>query len=514
MLITDTIKSTSLSSLFDEIGKSLDITKNQHELIEQRYKAVARHLDAENSLLKPYKPTILPQGSFLLGTMVRPVNDDDDIDVDLVCRLHGKKAEWAQYGVKKTVGDQIKTDEDYKRMLDEEGRRCWTLIYAESSKFHLDILPALVNNRYFTLLERSFASLNQNEIDDLSVRITDKTRKDFITQTDALFWPKSNPFGYAGWFKNRAQINMERVLLTETVQQFPNYQLDKMPLQRIVQILKRHRDIMFGGDENKPISIIITTLAALAYRKETNIFEGLLNVLSTMEQYIKTVYSSEYEKEIKWIENPVNTIENFADRWPTEPDKEKAFYYWLKKAQQDFAVLIQGDSTQSYRILKEILGSRAVNEGYRSAGMTNLISEKYYPVSFNRLLLDVPHRQQPIWPVRLTHLVEVHGNYRKENKLKTITPDTIVPKGSDIYFNATTNVSKPFDVYWQVVNTGSEANIRNGLRGSIFHSKTAGAGGLHQKEYSQFTGNHWIECFIVKNGVCIARSYEFLVNIE
>lgn len=42
-------------------------------------------------------------------------------------------------------------------------------------------------------------------------------------------------------------------------------------LQRIVQILKRHRDIMFNGDEDKPISIIITTLASRAYRGETNL---------------------------------------------------------------------------------------------------------------------------------------------------------------------------------------------------------------------------------------------------
>jgi hypothetical protein len=35
----------------------------------------------------------------------------------------------------------------------------------------------------------------------------------------------------------------------------------KTPLQQAVQILKRHRDMMFADDpEHKPISVIITTL--------------------------------------------------------------------------------------------------------------------------------------------------------------------------------------------------------------------------------------------------------------
>jgi len=90
----------------------------------------------------------------------------------------------------------------------------------------------------------------------------------------------------------------------------------------------------------------------------------------------------------------------------------------------------------------------------------------------------------------------------------------LIPKYCDIYFVAGTNVPRPFDVYWQVVNTGEEARSVNGLRGGIYPSKTLGVGGLRQKEYSSYKGNHWIECFIVKNDICVARSNEFMVNID
>ena len=67
----------------------------------------------------------------------------------------------------------------------------------------------------------------------------------------------------------------------------PAYKEKKSPLQRVVQILKRHRDLMFNGDESKPISIIITTLAARAYNKETDVLDALVNVVNSMERYIE-----------------------------------------------------------------------------------------------------------------------------------------------------------------------------------------------------------------------------------
>jgi hypothetical protein len=89
-----------------------------------------------------------------------------------------------------------------------------------------------------------------------------------------------------------------------------------------------------------------------------------------------------------------------------------------------------------------------------------------------------------------------------------------LPKRCALLFSANTDVPKPFDVYWQVVNTGTESNEAKQLRGQIFSSKTAGVGGLTQKETTLYTGMHWIECFIVKNGICVARSGEFVVNIK
>src|SRR5882672_7281780 len=96
--------STELSLILEQLGQTLDITETQFAAIVKSYEAVGRWLSDSGSLLKPYNPVIIPQGSFMLGTMIPPSNGKDELDIDLVCRLNGKRAEWTQYHVKQIVG--------------------------------------------------------------------------------------------------------------------------------------------------------------------------------------------------------------------------------------------------------------------------------------------------------------------------------------------------------------------------------------------------------------------------
>lgn len=259
-------------SIFNALSESLDITETQYEAAVRSYRAVGDWLAKADSVLVSYNPIIRAQGSFMLGTMIRPLNEQDDLDIDLVCELTGKGASWTQYDLKHKVGNRLKDHETYKRMLDEEGRRCWTLKYAQESNYHMDILPCLVAKDYKTVMERSFsASLGAiRELDNLAIRITDKESANYRYDPSPENWMKSNPFGYGIWFIQRATAGdrQKMMLLAESVRAVPKYQSNKTPLQRAVQILKRHRDIMFAGDEDKPVSIIITTLAAKAYQGE------------------------------------------------------------------------------------------------------------------------------------------------------------------------------------------------------------------------------------------------------
>jgi len=368
------------NEILELLGETLDITKTQFEAAVRSYNAVGEWLSRPESLLSPYRPEILAQGSFLLGTMIQSINPNDDLDIDLVCKLIGKKVEWTQYDVKKIVGDELKKHGVYNRLLElPDGRRCWTLAYREESdnsqeKYHMDILPSVVDQGYQILMEKALSFSGMEDIGELAIRITDNERDDYYTQTLHLEWLKSNPFGYGKWFFQRANLNISKaVLLSESVKPVPQYQSKKLPLQRIVQILKRHRDMMFNGDENKPISIIITTLAAKAYNGETDIVTGLANVVRDMPKYIGERYSSEHGKIIKWIENPVNSEENFADKWPDHPLREENFYKWHSQISDDLAALSNQVDSGLYQLQESFsksFGNDLSNQTFEKYGIS------------------------------------------------------------------------------------------------------------------------------------------------
>src|SRR5690606_41213519 len=184
----------------------------------------------------------------------------------------------------------------------------------------------------------------------------------------------SNPFGYAKWFMRKVHLYHGHISksfsLNEAVQPTPRYQEERLPLQRVVQLLKRHRDIMFMAEQDeevrkqKPISCIITTLAARAYRGEVNMLDALSGVISRMQSEIEwrtDVYGNHYE----WISNPVNKTENFADRWNDDGSvRRDNFYKWLKRIKDDLNI------AQSQRGLGDICESLTKSFGKEPGSKT------------------------------------------------------------------------------------------------------------------------------------------------
>lgn len=83
-----------------------------------------------------------------------------------------------------------------------------------------------------------------------------------------------------------------------------------------------------------------------------------------------------------------------------------------------------------------------------------------------------------------------------------------VPKQRDLVFHLShTDVPKPYDVYWKVRNHGLEAQLKGQLRGEI----TKDEGQQAKRESTMFAGNHYVECYVVKDGNCVARGRESVV---
>lgn len=370
-----------ITEILETLGQQLDISESQYNAAVKSYEAVGDWLSKEDSSLYPYNPRIIPQGSFMLGTIIRPINDEDDIDIDLVCKLDGKPSYWTQKHLKDAVGNRLKEHSKYKTMLDDEdgGRRCWTLEYSEDANYHLDVLPSISNKNFTKLLNESFNNVQDINAEKLAIRITDNEEINYAIETDIYWWMKSNPFGYAKWFYQKAIHSTTRMMnLSASVDPVKPYSKEKMPLQRVIQLLKRHRDIMFTSDEldseNRPISIIITTLAARAYDKSDNLIDAYSNIVNTMRNFIETKLNTKTGRYERWVSNPINKEENFADKWVDTPQKEEYFYLWLDKLEVDLRKLKTSEGIGLHRLnatLSNQYGNKAVNSAFTTYGDNN-----------------------------------------------------------------------------------------------------------------------------------------------
>ena len=340
------------SKILTNIAEELDIPDSKYEEAKKRYEGVGEWLGKENSILHQFKPEIYTQGSFSIGTVIKPISDEDEYDVDLVCELDINKNDTTQKDLKNVVGNRLKENESYNRIINE-GRRCWTLDYA--NEFHMDILPAIPDN----------------EKTNNSILITDK---------ELRLWQHSNPKGYTAWFKSRmkAAFNKRRLVLAKEtgayVDDVPEYKV-KVSLQRSVQILKRHRDIYFNGKNNKPISIIITTLAGRAYGNEEDLYDAFTNIVKKLEDI-----DSLRKNGVYYIPNPVNPTENFADKWNENEELPKAFRNWIIQLKGDFNIALQ--KKELFEIqdsLKSVLGSGLVTCAFNVISKRQRVQKKVYP---------------------------------------------------------------------------------------------------------------------------------------
>lgn len=317
-----------LDQLLGDGLAELDITQAEHDLAVKRYGELATVLD-ETWAATRGSNAAFPQGSFKLGTVVRNVNRDDDIDIDIVAMRDIGRGSISQEELKREVGDAVHAYANRVASSDPEvveSSRCWTLTWPG---MHMDVLPAIPNPAAHDLL-----------IPDREVRT----------------WLASNPSGYAAWFATRSQIaEFAHTLEAKRLEIEPVPQWRRRTvLQRVVQALKRHRDVYFAdrlGD--RPASIVITTLAALAYSGATDLFGALRQVAAEMGAHLLMVDGV-------WVlPNPTQADENFTDAWVTEPQRAAHFFEWLRAAQDTFAGLEAKSGLQhAIPMLESAFGSR------------------------------------------------------------------------------------------------------------------------------------------------------------
>ena len=201
------------------------------------------------------------QGSYALGTLVKPVDDNDEYDADIQIVMNAND-EWEAKDYVNEIRRTLRQNQNYADKLNLK-TRCVTVDYA--GDFHLDVVPRITRDGKHYVCNRL-----DNEFEE-----TDGT-------------------GYRDWFNERNRITGGN-------------------LKRVVRLLKYLRD---HKNNYTAKSILLTTLAGNTIAESDEgteavrtVADTLVTVLTRMDQYLQQ------HPLMPQIRNPVLLTETFNRHW-------------------------------------------------------------------------------------------------------------------------------------------------------------------------------------------------------
>jgi hypothetical protein len=325
-----TAQQLHLDVLLDLVAVKLELTPTQYQDAVRKYGAVGAWLSAPGTLLASLSPDIYPQGSLRLQTTVRP-RSHEEYDLDIVCQLALDPRSVLPAEVYQALGRRLRENALYAPIL-EQKNRCWRLNYA--GQFHMDVLPACPDP-------------------------TEPGTAVVVPDREAACWKASNPKGFATWFDSRKVVvkALERAAAMEPLP-LPKEVLEKSPLQRGVQLIKRQRDQAFADDALVPASIVLTTLAAEAYEGQAWTSEAVSRYLMDVAQRIEASGGVPFR-----VVNPTNPAELLSERWESTPGAYKEFCRQLRIFEGLWMDLLKAQTLhQMSALLMRLFGEDVTNK--------------------------------------------------------------------------------------------------------------------------------------------------------
>jgi hypothetical protein len=401
------------------------------------------------------------QGSLRQGTIIKPRTDATEFDVDMLVDVKDLK-DWKPADYLDAFHKAFKNSDRYKEIVDRRGKhRCVTIDYA-TNDFHVDVVPSIERSGQCYIMNR-------------------KTNAFELTDGD----------GYAAWFNGR------------------NDNTGGHELVRVVRLCKYLRD-----EHDWPVkSILLTTLLGL------QVFDGdkATTFADTPTAFVNMLYRTnnwlQAQKTVPQVANPALPSEKFTRHWDQE-----TFDAFKKKFHEStvdaIAAYNEKDGEKSGEAWKKVFGDKFPILEEDLEGDVAKAQLSFGSSAHARPLSEIA----PKGSRREGYLNIQASTYSNGGKIRFngISSGARVSAGRAIKFRASTNVAHPYWLHWQVVNTGSHAARENALRGNFFKGKNLDGketGNHDNWERTTYTGSHWIQCFAVRGGVCVAHSEKFIINI-
>ncbi len=367
--------------ILTRIAVSLELDETRKQRMESAYNAVYDILEKDEVFFSKVDFLVYPQGSKAIGTTVKP-RGKEEFDLDITVEIRDPYYNYTSSEIYNHLIRVLSNNDTYKEKLIKKNR-CARIDYV--GDFHMDVLPGCI--------------------------VISGDSKIMVPDRELSSWTSSNPKGYANWFTQKAEIisssNLNKAFrifsaLNEAKaeqEELPNDDVySKEPLKRAVQLTKRYRDIYFEKNpKHKTSSIVLTTIFGELYEGEPSIYQTIDSILNKIvKRYADYQYLYESQGVYKRIKvlNPVNSDEDFTEKWDKEKEYYNQFIAFTKSYKEKWEKLKNGDfgvaeelfgSDRIKGILTEQLKELAKNEGNQleAAGVTIMSGNTFVDKSGN-----------------------------------------------------------------------------------------------------------------------------------
>lgn len=414
-----------------------------------RLKEGLKKYNEENSTDYKIAETI-EQGSVAMSTVI--LNDKNDYDIDVAIVFDDTNiGKIGSIAIKNIIVDALKRKCTNFKKEPEAKTNCVRIEYVDN--YHID----------FAIYKRI-----KNEYDD-----------GYKYEHAGSEWKSRDPRAINNWFKKEIGINGEK--LRQSI--------------RLIKTFCKSRESW-----NMPGGLIQTVLCDEKIQDYSRIDEMFYYTICEIRdrlKYNKEVYNpTDSSQSLLLVQEDNDKLENLSNRLNTYISK--------------LNILFDSDCTKEqakdawHNFFNHDYWNTQLNESLRRLAITY----NYYKNSYE--YDDTEEFIENIYPTQsTTYFVEIDCNVTNQNRPFKYLSDMLknnekVEIGCSLeFYIKNTNAPNGYEVLWKVKNDDLSAEKHNCIRGQIFRSKEK----VINYETSDFSGNHYVECYIIKNNTCIAKNH-------
>jgi hypothetical protein len=419
--------------------------------LNERVAAITNFLQTGEDQFAQNFIDVLPQGSYAHRTIINPVQQNDEFDADLLLEMDEVEG-WEAEDYVQELYTVFRSSATYRDMVSRHAR-CVKVDYANA--FHIDVVPYM-----------------------------ERHGEHYITNRDENLFELTNPEGYNEWLDGKNRLASGRLV-------------------KVIRLMKYLRDFKNTFDcKSVILSILLGNSVndAAAWGDDSqykDVPSALKSIIGSLDDYLQD------NEVMPSIDDPSEPSQNFNHRWTQEKyenfrNRIHTYRGWVDEAYDETDLeqskakwrRLFGDKFATFDT--ELKKASAAHLGLAGVKNTEETLEGKWGI---RTRLDGEHR------IRIAGQTARRQGFRDRVLTKS---GNVVLRGSTIRFRVTHNATGKVDVYWKVRNTGAEAIKANCIRGQVFLDE----GTLRRNEPTAYRGRHYVEVYLVKDGVCVATDHQ------